>query len=187
MGRRRIIAWCVAAAAGAVVLEQLAPSLASSPSAPAPREAAAAAPASPSLEGLASLPARQPIAPSQGELFGPRSWEAPAAEAAGRSATRRAPPVPYRVAGQATYADGMRVVLAKEGRVFFVREGDTIEGGYRVQSIKPDAVTLVYLPLGVPARLKVSGAPLEVGGPALARRPADAGHVQAGSGGTAAR
>lgn len=187
MDSRRIIAWCVAAAAGVAVLDKLVPSLAFSSSAAPPPEASAAPPAALSLEGLASLPAREPIAPLQGELFGPRSWDPPARQAQRGAVKRAAPPVPYRVAGQATYDDGMRVVLAREGRVFFVREGDTLEGGYRVQSIKPDAVTLVYLPLGTRARLKVFGAPLEIGPPALAQRPVDAQRIHAASGGTAER
>jgi hypothetical protein len=70
------------------------------------------------------------------------------------------PPVPYRVAGQVTDDGGMRVVLAKGDRVFFVQEGDTLEGGYRVDTIRPDAVTLTYLPLGVQERLVVSGGAL---------------------------
>jgi hypothetical protein len=57
--------------------------------------------------------------------------------------------VPYRVAGQVVRGDGAHVVLAKGDAVLTVREGDTLDGGYRVESIAEDRVTLHYLPLGV--------------------------------------
>jgi hypothetical protein len=50
------------------------------------------------------------------------------------------------------------VVLARDDRVFFVREGDMLEGGYRVESIKSDAVTLVYTPLDERQTLAVASA-----------------------------
>lgn len=159
MASRRIVAWFLVAAASAVMLERLVPSRASSPSEAPP--AAAAPAASPPVDGLASLPAREPISPPRGELFGPPSWVAPP-QASERRAPRKpvAPPAPYRVAGQITEKGETRVVLARGDRVFFVREGDTLEGGYRVESIEPQAVTLVYLPLAARERLLVSGAAL---------------------------
>jgi hypothetical protein len=57
--------------------------------------------------------------------------------------------MPYRVAGQVVRGDGAHVVLAKGDAVLAVREGDTLDGGYRVESIAEDRVTLHYLPLGV--------------------------------------
>jgi hypothetical protein len=55
--------------------------------------------------------------------------------------------MPYRVAGQVVHEGPPRVVLARDDRVFLVSEGDMLEGGYRVESIKADGVTLVYTPL----------------------------------------
>ena len=69
-----------------------------------------------------------------------------------------APPMPYRVAGQVVHDGPARVVLARDDRVFFVREGDVLEGGYRVESIKSDAVTLVYVPLDMRQTLAVASA-----------------------------
>jgi hypothetical protein len=37
-----------------------------------------------------------------------------------------------------------------------VREGEALDGGYRVESIEPQGVTLVYLPLGVRETLPVA-------------------------------
>jgi hypothetical protein len=45
------------------------------------------------------------------------------------------------------------VVLAKGDRVLTVREGDTLDDGYRVDAIGPQGVTLVYLPLNTPQLL----------------------------------
>jgi len=57
--------------------------------------------------------------------------------------------MPYRVAGEVVYDGIARLVLAKGGEVLTVRPGETLEDGYRVESIAADGVTLVYLPLGL--------------------------------------
>jgi Cohesin domain len=109
---------------------------------------------------LAQLPAREAIGKRRGEPFEPRSWAPvvrPVAQAPVAPPKPVAPPVPYRVAGQVSH-DGMnQVVLARDDRVFTVREGDLLDNIYRVQSIKPDAVTLVYLPLNERQQLAVNG------------------------------
>jgi hypothetical protein len=65
-----------------------------------------------------------------------------------------------------------RVVLAREERVMTVREGDKLDEEYRVESIRPDGVTLVYLPLGAREELPVLGAlRLETAAPAVALAP----------------
>jgi hypothetical protein len=64
--------------------------------------------------------------------------------------------MPYRVAGRVVHDGIAHVVLAKGDRVLTVREGDTLDDGYRVDAIAPKAVTLVYLPLNVPQELPVT-------------------------------
>jgi hypothetical protein len=65
--------------------------------------------------------------------------------------------------------DGVaHVVLAKGDRVLTVREGDTLDDGYRVQSIGSQGVTLVYLPLGVPQILPAGLALDDVAAPVAA-------------------
>jgi hypothetical protein len=104
--------------------------------------------------GLAALPQRESIGGARGDAFATRSW-APLPPAAPRTAARIAaprpvpPPMPYRVAGQVTHGEERQVVLAKGSEVLTVREGETLEGGYRVESIGADRVTLLYVPLGV--------------------------------------
>jgi hypothetical protein len=134
-------------------------------------------------ERFAALPSREPIGKARGELFGARSWAPPAAAraAAAHAAAPRvpekpaAPPNPYRVAGQVVAADGMRIVLAKGDRVFQVRPGETLEDGYRVDSIAPHSVTFTYVPLGLKQELAIAGAALDLASGAHAaaspRRP----------------
>lgn len=114
------------------------------------------------LDNIVSrLPAREGLGPRRGELFPSQSW-APPARPAARPAAGEAPPVPtpppmpYRVAGRVVHDGAAHVVLAKGDRVLTVRQGDTLDDGYRVEAIDPQAVTLVYLPLGVPQQLPVT-------------------------------
>jgi hypothetical protein len=103
---------------------------------------------------LAALPERETMGKRRGEAFAARSWTPPPSRAPTAAAPVAAPvplppPMPYRVAGQVVRGDGAHVVLAKGDAVLAVREGDTLDGGYRVESIAEDRVTLRYLPLGV--------------------------------------
>ena len=115
-------------------------------------------------ERFAALPAREAIGKPRGEPFGARSWAAEAAEAAAPVPVAPkpvAPPVPYRIAGQVKHDGVVGLVLARDDRVIMVREGDRLDDVYRVESIKPDAVTLVYLPLDMREELPVAGLLLE--------------------------
>src|SRR5256885_14668837 len=75
--------------------------------------------------------------------------------------------MPYRIAGQVVHDGTARVVLARDDRVLTVREGEMLDDNYRVESIKADGVTLVYLPLGVREQLPVT-ATLKLDTPAVA-------------------
>jgi hypothetical protein len=76
-----------------------------------------------------------------------------------------APPFPYRIAGKVVQEDGMRVVLSKGSRIFEVREGETLEDGYRLQSIAPHALRFVYEPLAVIREVAVAGLGLDMDSP----------------------
>lgn len=161
MDKKRILLWLAAAGVGAAALAQLSP--AESPvSEPARAKESASAASGPASERFASLPLREAIGKARGELFGPRSWQPAAPKVARRPEVQEparpsAPPMPYRVAGQVVSEKGMRVVLAKGDRVFEVRQGETLQDGYRVESISPHAVTFVYTPLGLKQELAVAG------------------------------
>jgi hypothetical protein len=53
--------------------------------------------------------------------------------------------MPYRVAGQVVRT--VRRAWSRARRPRLRARSDMLEGGYRVESIKSDAVTLVYTPL----------------------------------------
>jgi hypothetical protein len=159
VNRKRLLGWLVLAAAAAAAVS-LVPRL----NPPEPEVAAvtprqSGEPSAPAR--LAALPERETIGKRRGEAFAARSWAPPPPPRAPAAAPVAAPPVPvpppmpYRVAGQVVLGEGAQVVLAKGDAVLAVSEGDTLDGGYRVESIKKDLVTLRYLPLDVRHELAV--------------------------------
>jgi hypothetical protein len=157
--KKRILGWAVliGGAAAAAVFAPLPPQEeAASPEAVSANPAPAQAAAEKGL--LAQLPAREPIGRRQGELFPSQSWAPPPRPAAAAPKdlpppAPTPPPMPYRVAGGVVHDGVAHVVLAKGDRVLTVREGDTLDDGYRVQAIGAEGVTLVYLPLNAPQLL----------------------------------
>ena len=104
---------------------------------------------------------RAQLGEPRGNLFGvPAAPAAPVAAAPPAPAAPTPPPMPYRFAGRVVREGVTQLLLAKENDVLPVREGDTLEGGYRVESIGAEEVTLLYLPLGVRQRLSASGGAL---------------------------
>lgn len=61
----------------------------------------------------------------------------------------QAPPLPYRYVGQMTYEGATVAFLERQNKVSNARVGDILEGTYRVDAIKPQSVSLTYLPLNV--------------------------------------
>lgn len=59
-----------------------------------------------------------------------------------------APPVPFRFVGKKLDAQQWEVYLTRGEFTFLVREGQVLEGMYRVEKIAPPTLTLTYLPLG---------------------------------------
>jgi hypothetical protein len=165
VGKKRILAGFaaagVAAAAASVLLPAQEPALAQ---AAAPMHAAQA----PADARFAALPAREGLGKALGEPFGSRSWAprvaAPSQPAVAPPPLPAAPQMPYRIAGQVLQDGHTYVVLVRGDRVVFnVREGQTLEDGYRVESIRADGVTLVYLPLDVREDLAAAPTVLRVG------------------------
>lgn len=162
MRKKRILGWAVliggaAAAAAWAPMPQEDDSLVAAQASGATAEAREKS-ASDSL--LSRLPAREGIGKRRGELFPSQSWAPPPRPAApvvsAPPPAPTPPPMPYRVAGRVVHEGGAHVVLAKGDRVLTVQKGDTLDDGYRVEAISPQAVTLVYLPLGVPQQLPVT-------------------------------
>jgi len=157
--KKRILGWLTVASVGLVVVTLLLPTQPPLDSAPGAKPEAREA-GRPAEGRFAALPERETIGKPRGELFGFRSWMPPqravrAAPVAAPAPT--APPMPYRLAGQVVHDGAARVVLVRDDRVMTVREGETLDDNYRVESIKPDGVTLVYVPLGVREQLPAVG------------------------------
>ena len=166
MQRKRLLGWLAFAAAAAAAVAWL-PRPDNTPE----REAKAQAPQAGG--GFAALPRREAIDTSATPLFAAPAPQAPrVAPAAQAPVTPSAPPMPYRVAGSVFQEGAQRPVLARGDAVLAVREGDTLDGVYRVEAVTADLVTLVYLPLGQRYELPVNSA-LAIDAPGS--RPAVAG------------
>ncbi|MCL4472159.1 MAG: secretion system X translation initiation factor [Sulfuricella sp.] len=60
-----------------------------------------------------------------------------------------APPLPFVYLGKMLEDGKSLVFLSKKERNLVVKEGDVIDGTYRVESIHPSAMTLTYMPLNM--------------------------------------
>jgi hypothetical protein len=158
--KKRIVGWLVVAGVGAAALGILLPASAPQPDSAPAQKSQSRNEGQPAQGRLAALPEREAIGKPRGELFGLHSWMPPKpAVRAGPVAAPAptAPPMPYRLAGQVVHDGAAQVVLVRDDRVMTVREGDTLDDNYRVESIQPDGVTLVYVPLGVREQLPAQG------------------------------
>jgi hypothetical protein len=97
--------------------------------------------------GRFALRERAPVGETQGTLFGSRAWQPPASQIAAKPAAPAIPPMPYRFAGKLLQDGKLQVFLSKGDATFPVKEGETVDGMYRVETIGEDRITLVYLPL----------------------------------------
>lgn len=188
MGKKKLFLWAVFAAAAAGGWLALAPQERGQMLAAAPPAEKASAERAARL----GLPSREALGDPRGNPFAANVPPRPRAarpKAAARAAPAPpaqsvAPAVPYRVAGQVLHEGPAQVVLAKDEHVYLVREGDVLEGGYRVEAITSGGVTLVYVPLELRQQLAAPAA-LETA-PAAIAKPAQLRwqgpeRVQAGS------
>lgn len=58
-----------------------------------------------------------------------------------------APPLPFTYIGKSLQDGVWQIYLARGERTYLVNDGDTIDGIYRVDAIRPPVLTLTYLPL----------------------------------------
>ena len=141
--------------------------------------------ASPATQQMAPI-----VATSSGQLAKPRDWPeveiAPAAfdpflvapapqEAPNKPPPPSAPPAPepppaptapaleYRYFGRVVGPDGQQItLLTRTGAPVPVSEGVPLDDGYIVESVRPDAVRLVYPPLGTVVELPLPPSPSEL-------------------------
>lgn len=116
--------------------------------------------------GRYALPDRPALSAQHAQLFGAQSWQPKISSRAAKPVAPRVPAMPYRYAGKVRHEGQTKVYLAKGNEVFPVRKGDTLDGGYRVQSIEKTRIRLLYVPLGRMQTIPVDSAlPLAVAKP----------------------
>jgi hypothetical protein len=117
--------------------------------------------------GLLTLPERSPLGGSRTGLFSSHSWQPPALKStAVLPSAPTAPSMPYRYAGKLVQGGQHSVLLADGDRVFPIKEGDTLDGAYRVEAIGESQITLMYLPLKHKESIPVFSSLLPAGGAA---------------------
>jgi hypothetical protein len=112
---------------------------------PSTRPIVDAAPSS----GVTSRDARTAFRPpgATRELSGSRTSEARYVAAAPHEhdASSASPPFPYRYVGRVEVEGRLTVHLAKDDKLYPVKVGDVLDGGYRVDTIKSDGLEVTYL------------------------------------------
>jgi hypothetical protein len=108
---------------------------------------------------LALVPRNQLIPPAAGttvpdakatprDPFSARNWNPPPPPAtASQPSAPVAPPLPYAFMGKKQEGEAWEVYLTRNEQTFVAREGEVLEGNYRVGKIVPPTMTLTYLPL----------------------------------------
>lgn len=66
-----------------------------------------------------------------------------------------APPMPFTYIGKLEEQGRTMIFLSRQGVNYSVKQGDQIEGTYRVDEISPQAVILTYLPLNIRQTLPI--------------------------------
>jgi hypothetical protein len=84
------------------------------------------------------------------DLFSARSWNPPPPPPppAQEPAAPVAPPLPYAFLGKKLEAGSWEIYLNKGEQTVIVREGEIVDGAWRVDKIAPPSMALTYLPLG---------------------------------------
>ncbi|MCL9843912.1 hypothetical protein [Ralstonia solanacearum] len=107
-------------------------------------------PTSPSAEEATVLALRpREASPDIAQAFPSRDWAPPPPPPPPPAPPPKptAPPLPFVVIGK-KWEDGQwQVFLGRNEETFVVKTGDTFDGRYRVDSIAPPSMTLIYLPL----------------------------------------
>ena len=98
----------------------------------------------------------------ENSLFARHDWtppppppsDAPAA-AAPPPPPPSAPPLPFTYLGKSLQEGVWQIYLARGERTYLVHDGDTIDGTYRVDAIRPPVLNLTYLPLEQSQQLNI--------------------------------
>src|SRR5262245_25160450 len=145
-----------------------------------------------------AIPARSTLGRIASDPFSAHSWmpaSKPAASTAAPAAPV-APPLPYRFAGQFYRDSGTEVFLARGEDSFPVKEGETLDGQYKIEAVTASEVRFVHVPSGTsqimqfsalreqdvapqgaPARAQASVSPPTATGPGTATAASLSGNV----------
>ncbi|WP_026076188.1 hypothetical protein [Noviherbaspirillum massiliense] len=147
------VRWVSADAESTDVIEVVAPAHASI--APANRQRAAQTSEAPNDIQLERL-RRRDTGSNVREIFTAKSWYVPppppkpAAEL-----PPSAPPLPFVYIGKMVEEEKVTVFLSKQDRNYTVKEGDVIDGTYRISSIKGTLMELTYIPLDIRQTMQI--------------------------------
>src|SRR6266853_1479363 len=130
-----------------------------------------------SQAGQPGIPARSALGRIAADPFSAQSWmprRKPAIVSAAPAPV--APPLPFRFAGQFYRESGIEVYVARGEEIFPVKEGDTLDGQYKVDSVNATEVSFVHLPTGTRQTMQFSALREQElaaqGGPLQPRAPA---------------
>src|SRR5215471_12604199 len=115
------------------------------------KEIAAQNPGTPGARTDPTIPERSTLGRIAQDPFSAHSWLPPAKPS--KASTEPppapvAPPLPYRFAGQFYRDTGAEVYLAKGEEIFPAKEGDTLDGQYKVESVTASEVRFLHIPSG---------------------------------------
>jgi hypothetical protein len=97
----------------------------------------------------AEIPARSALGRFGPDPFSTQSWKPPQKPAAPAAPVAPvAPPLPYRFAGQFYRDSGTELFVARGEEIFPVKEGDTLDGQYKVEGVAASEVRFLHVPTG---------------------------------------
>jgi hypothetical protein len=146
------------ASSGDAEPDVVAPAKAAAPRADAPAPAASA-PTPLHLERLATRQTASAAAPASDALFAVQSWQpaAPPAPPSAEPVEPAVPAFPYASIGGLTDERGRIAFFAQGERVLALREGETVDGNYRVDHLDETQMTLTYLPFQKTVAVRLGG------------------------------
>jgi len=127
-------------------------------SAAAPQGAATAAESASSAQTPLEIPDRESLEKLRSNPFSThsRAWPSRPKAVAPSAPPPVAPPLPYRFAGQFEKDSGTEIYLARGDKIFVVKQGETLDGEYRVENVGANAVALLHLPSNTRQTLEFS-------------------------------
>ena len=101
-------------------------------------------------EPLFGIPSRLGLGKRSSDPFSTHSWAPPPPKPGSTAAAPPpvAPPLPYRFVGQFYRDSGVEIYVGRGEEIFPVKQSDTIDGQYKVESVKTNEVAFVHLPTG---------------------------------------